>query len=525
MLTFLLLHWITWTALVSAAVFNFGENLWALVSPPPTLKISSATTSIVEPLAPDGMPDYLQAILAREPRGIPVEKNAAAALWELIPSQQSSDNTTDHSQAHLSAADQLPARERLVSPPPPPAGMEAEEAEQVLQACTRGVWHAADHPWLAGWLDDNSAALDKLAAGARREGWCPPRCLPLGRPPTDRFGSPPLLMSLEIPVEGSLRWFSSALLARSMLRLGEGDITGAWDDIDSLLRYGDKIADTPGPLVCRMVAMALFSSAAHAAGIVILNGNLDDELLAEIQRALHSATAWAPLAESVDAFERLSALDGITFMFANPSKPMSFFSKGPLHILAIDPNVLLIDANRYLDAMVAAAKEPTREARRRASQAVGEELKDRGSVPQGRRHRFRPWHEVVSEEVSRKTLGMFLPSLASSLDNEDRAHAALVLVGIAAAVERYRLATGEAPKGLADLVPTFLHAIPGDPLTAASIGYRIEHGHWTLWCGAGPVEDGGDELVLRGPGGRPSADPQVPESDPPAQSPQAPSSP
>ncbi|MEI6637045.1 MAG: hypothetical protein WCO99_10815 [Planctomycetota bacterium] len=61
MLTFLLLHWITWTALVSAAVFNFGENLWALVSPPPTLKISSATTSIVEPLAPDGMPDYLRA--------------------------------------------------------------------------------------------------------------------------------------------------------------------------------------------------------------------------------------------------------------------------------------------------------------------------------------------------------------------------------------------------------------------------------------------------------------------------------
>jgi hypothetical protein len=105
---------------------------------------------------------------------------------------------------------------------------------------------------------------------------------------------------------------------------------------------------------------------------------IDDELLAEIQRALHSATDWAPLAESVDAFERLSALDAITFMFANPSKPMSFFSKGPLHILAIDPNVLLIDANRYLDAMVAAANQPTREARRRESQAIGEELKARG---------------------------------------------------------------------------------------------------------------------------------------------------
>ena len=525
MLTSLLRHWITWTAFVSVAVFYVGENLWALLAPPPTLEISSATTWIAEPLAPDGLPDYFQANLAHEPRGIPAEKNAAAAVWEVIPSEQSSDDSIDHSQAHLSAAEQLPTRERLVVPPPPPDGMEADEAEQVLEACTRGVWCAADHPWLAGWLDDNSAALDKLAAGARREGWCPPRCLPLDRPPTDRFGTTPLLMSLALPVEGALRSVSSVLLARSMLHLGEGDIPGAWYDIDSLLRYGDKITDTPGPLVCRMVAMALFSRAAHCVGIVILDGNLDDELLADIQRSLHSATDWAPLAESVDAFERLSLLDVITSMFANPSEPVSWFSKGPIHILAADPNVPLTETNRYLDAMVDAANQPTREARRRASQAIGDELKARRNAPLGRRHRFQPWHEIVSEGVSGKTLGLLMPGLTHQLDDDDRAHAALVLAGIAAALERYRLATGEPPEGLTDLVPAFHPAIPGDPLTDAPIGYLIENGRWTLWCGAGPAEDDVDELVLRGPRGRPPRDPAAPQPAPTDPSPEAPSSP
>ena len=313
MLTSLLLHWITWTAVVSATVFDVGEHLWASLAPPPPLEVSSVTTWITEPVAPDGLPDYFRAILAHEPRGIPAENNAAAAVWELIPGEESSDDSIDHSQARLSAAEQLPTRERLVTPPPPPDGMKAEEAERVLEACTRGAWCVADHPWLAGWLADNSAALDRLAAGARREGWCPPRCLPRDRPPADRFGSTPLLMSFSLPVEGALRSFASALLARSMLRLGEGDIPGAWDDIDSLLRYGDKIASTPAPLVCRMVAMDLLTRAAHCARIVMLAGDVDEELLADIQRSLHAATEWAPLAESVDAFERLSLLDALTF--------------------------------------------------------------------------------------------------------------------------------------------------------------------------------------------------------------------
>ena len=282
-----------------------------------------------------------------------------------------------------------------------------------------------------------------------------------------------------------------------MLRLGEGDTPGAWRDIDTLLRFGDKISDTPGPLVSRLVAMALFTHASRATQRLIAEGHPDDALLAEIQGLLRSAIDWAPLAAGIDAFERLSALDAITSMFANPSKPASLFSWGPIRILAVEPNVPLTDSNRYLAAMVDAANQPTRDARRRASQEIEDELKAHRNAPRGRRQWFQPWHEVVSEGVSRKTLGLLLPGLKYSLEDDDRAHAALVLANCFAAIERYRLATGQPPATLADLVPAFLPEVPVDPLTDAPLGYRIANGRWTLWSGTDPEEDAVDELVIR----------------------------
>jgi hypothetical protein len=99
----------------------------------------------------------------------------------------------------------------------------------------------------------------------------------------------------------------------------------------------------------------------------------------------------------------------------------------------------------------------------------------------------------------------FLPEVKTLLEDTDRTRAALVLADCAAALERHRLATGAPPASLADLVPTFLPAIPIDPLTDTSLGYRIADGRWTLWSGTDPEDDDVDELVLRGPGRSPGA--------------------
>ena len=522
-----LIRWIKWTVIVSAVGFVVGERLWAFFSPSPALVISPATTWITEPLAPDGLPDFFQAFLALEPRGIPAESNAAAAVWELIPSNKSSDNVIDHSPAHLSAADRLPAAERLVMPPPPPHDMEAEDARKVLESCTRGAWRAADHPWLARWLDDNAAAIDRLAAGARREGWCPPRCLPTDQSPTTRFGKQPIMLPLSLPVEDALLSMSGALLARSMLRLGEGDAGGAWSDLDALLRYGDKISDAPGTLIGRAVAMRLFFRASRAVGGLILDGHPDDMLLAEIRRSLRSSLDFPSLAEALDGHERLYALDAITFRFANPSRPlpMSPFGRLPYRVFAADPNVPLREANELLDTMVYAVGLPTRELRQGVWQVFHDHLDSRGNAELRPRQWFEAWREVYSERLSGRTMKSFLPEVKTLLEDTDRTQAALVLVDSAAALERYRLAKREPPPSLADLVPAFLPAIPIDPLTDAPLGYRSENGRWTLWSGTEPSDDDVDELVLRGPGDRMPLESKLPDPPPPDPSPEAPSPP
>jgi hypothetical protein len=484
---------------LAGGIFMAVENLWAILRPAPPLELAPSTTWITEPLAADGLPDYFRAVMDLGPRGIPPEKNAAAAVWEVIPSETSSENAIDYSEAHLSAADQRPESERLVLPPPPPDGMDAAEAGRILEACSRGVWHAADHPWLARWLEENRAALDTLAAGARREGWCPPRCLPPDAPPTERFGPIPLLICHMLPVEGALDRFSSALLARSMLRLGEGDIPAAWHDLDSLLSYGDKICDTPGPLICRRVATSLILRTCLALQPLILDGHPDEAVLADIQRSLRAAVDWAPLAMGVNTNERLAVLDAITVVAANPSGTLSPvpWQKPLFAILKPDPNIMLRDVNQLFDAVVVAACQPTRETRRQASQAIKDEIHDRMNAKLQWRGWFQPWYVPWSEALSKRIVSSLIPNVEIISDADDRAGAALVLVDCAAALERYRLATGQAPASLADLVPAFLPAVPVDPLTDAPLGYRIENGRWTLWSGTDPADDDVDDLVIR----------------------------
>ena len=86
MSTRLVVRRIVVTVSLVGGIFLAVENLWAILRPAPQLELSPSTTWITEPLAADGLPDYFQAVMDMGPRGIPPEINAAAAVWELIPS-------------------------------------------------------------------------------------------------------------------------------------------------------------------------------------------------------------------------------------------------------------------------------------------------------------------------------------------------------------------------------------------------------------------------------------------------------
>ncbi len=486
---------------VGLLVVSFYVLEWAVALLPsaPPLVVSRETTRITEPLAADGLPDFVRAAVELGSAAIPAETNAAAAIWQVVRLDPT-DAFVDHSLARLTAADQLPEGDRFNPHPDDPADLDRTAAGRIVTACTHIPWRADQYPWLARWLDDNSTPLGVIAAGAQREGWCPPRCLPADRAPDNRFGTDPLLIQLVLPVEGRLDAIGTALMTRAMAQLGDGDPAAAWRDLDILLRLGDKVTDTPGPLVARTVGQSLLTKTARAVGTLAGDGRLADASLVDVQRALRKALDWAPLSASLES-ERLMGLDAIIWQCADPSKPNSIgsWARLPFAIVAIDTGRLLADANRAIDQLVDIVSLPTRRERLRAWRSYADTIDARRRAPFPRRAWFQPWYEVLTEGINRAIFGLMLPGMEPSLQAEDRARAALVLADCAVALERFRLRHGRPPESLAELVPDFLPMLPLDPFTDLPPGYRCEDGRWTLWSGAAPEGGEEDDLVVRWP--------------------------
>ncbi|MBU6276886.1 MAG: hypothetical protein KGQ61_09625 [Planctomycetes bacterium] len=475
-----------------------AEWLVAFVRRPAKLEVSHQTTWITEPLAADGLPDFFQASLDHGPPAIAADCNAAAAVWSILPVARSNDHV-DWSPARLTADDADPAGIQFDSSLRRPDDVDGAEGRRILAEAMHTPWRAVDHPWLASWLDGNAPALAVLATGARREGWCPPRCLPADRSPSQRYGGDPLVMSVTLPVEQGLENIGTAFLTRAMLRLGGGDLAGAWHDLETLLHYGAMAVDAPGPTNSRLVAQTLLVRTSRAVRTLALDGGLEDAALADIQAHIREALDQSPLAPIVDVHERLMILDALTHGFADAAQPGSALAQaGPAaRVVSIDVNRLLAAANRDVDALVAVVSQPTRVERFRAWRAFEARMQARKAA-RPRRAWLQPIHEVVTERVKAEIFGLVIPDLEPLLESEDRAEAALLLADCTVAIERFRLRTGHLPARLDDLVPDLLPAVPVDPSTAGPLGYAIEDGRWTLWSGADPDADDADDLVVRG---------------------------
>ena len=69
----------------------------------------------------------------------------------------------------------------------------------------------------------------------------------------------------------------------------------------------------------------------------------------------------------------------------------------------------------------------------------------------------------------------------------------------ALAVERYRLAHGTLPGGLADLVPDYLDGVPEDPFDGRPLRYKkLEKGYVVYSVGEDGKDDGGAEPPREG---------------------------
>lgn len=95
-------------------------------------------------------------------------------------------------------------------------------------------------------------------------------------------------------------------------------------------------------------------------------------------------------------------------------------------------------------------------------------------------------------------LHKLMPSFSRTITIDIKRIAGLRTARFALAVERYRLAFGELPDTLADLVPTYIEAVPKDPFDGDDLRYKkVKTGYVVYSIGEDKSDDGGKEQLPR----------------------------
>lgn len=494
--------------------------------------ISKETTYVTGPLRKDGYVDYVAALNERCGRGVTPENNAAMLFWKAagpaeipkanrerffkmlgtppLPEQGDYFVPLDAYVKRLQDAGKLPASQ---------PGKEAMEAfsKQESQAMER-PWSRKEFPVLADWLAANEKPLAILAEACK----CP-RCY---EPATCEDMIAPI--GDFSPALEQHREFARVLLRRAMLRLGEGTVDEAWEDLLNCHRLARLVGQRP-MLIDALVAVAIDGMACSGDRVFLQHARLRAAQAVKLRNDLARLPTLVNMADTFDVGERFVLLDcmstaarkGLVSVMEslNNGKPVE--TTMPLANLTdsvmIDWNVVLRTANPWYDRMAAAYRKPTQAERKAAIRKIDEEALQFAVA--ARDMRSLAWsalanpRRATSQQLGRVLVSVFLPAISAVADADDRAVMRFDLVKLAFALAAYRADHGAYPAKLTDLVPKYVAQVPKDIFVDADLHYRRKGDGYLLYSvGANGKDDGGrgyedqtvdepcDDLVVRMPG-------------------------
>ena len=277
--------------------------------PKPPFTISRETTCIVEPLDADGYPDYVAAMNRHCRIGVTPENNAAVLFWRAMgPGEILADHAEYFKQLGI---DPLPEKgdcfvrpeqfARQLNDAGKAGGQESDESangafyDAFLKALTR-PWSKKEFPQVAAWLDANEKPLALLIEASKR----PRRFDPL-------VAGKSSIRTFAIAASGSAvtpyREAARALAARAMLRLNDGRVDDAWQDLLACHRLARLVADGPW-LIDRLVGGVLDTIAFSAERGMLQQQRLSTEQALKMRSGLEGLPAMPRIADKIDIGER-----------------------------------------------------------------------------------------------------------------------------------------------------------------------------------------------------------------------------
>jgi hypothetical protein len=289
----------------------------------PKVKIGKDTTYIDGPLTEDGYVDYLGGLNQILSKGVTPENNAAVLLLQVSPTEFRGNEKYlkhyckalgikliplqgDYFQTLKEFSDQE-VRNRSKGASTSKQTSELRESIQKDYATAGAApWKKEEIPSMAKWVKGNERHLALLQKASMRSHYYHPM-LDAGD------GEGPSVVQVLLPQAQQARSFARALGVRSMMYLGEGEITKCTKDLIAIRRLGNHIAKG-ATLVEQLVGIAIVGLAQNLEQKMALSERLSTKQLLEYRRTIDQNRVQSSMVRAVSGCERFMYLDCVQYL-------------------------------------------------------------------------------------------------------------------------------------------------------------------------------------------------------------------
>jgi hypothetical protein len=455
-----------------------------------TITVSPETTVVTGPLDQHGFVDYQTPLNEQLSEGVTPENNANVLIWQALgPHPERSTMPPEYFQ-WLSIESPPENGDYLVNwgtyiKENVKGGEDPEKRNELLERTDRAAkwpWTAKEQPEVADWLKRNEKPLALVAAASRRPEYFNPLV-----PKRADDGSSGLLIGALLPSVQKCREIATALTCRAMLRVAEGDIAAAWQDLLACHRLG-RLVGRGGTPIELLVGIAIDQVAGRADLAFIDSAKLTSAQLLACLNDLQQLPPMPSVADKMDRFERFMALEamivvahrgwpainGLSGYTTPPPKDDDFMGRMFMQSINWDP--ALKNANRWCDRCVAAARLTDHAAREQEWAAITQDLKALKSQTTGTGviAKALKGPNERGEMLGNIVICLLLPAVEKIQAAADRGEQAQRNLHAAFALAAYQRDHGRYPAKLDELAPKYLAKIPDDLFSGRPLTYQLE---------------------------------------------------
>jgi hypothetical protein len=483
-----------------------------------TFTISEETTYVSGPLDKYGYVDYVTALNERLRQGITPENNANVLIWQALGPRPEGGKP-------------MPPEyfQWLGIEPPPEEGdylvgwsnylkehvksngsSERDPYGDRLARAGKWPWTAKDEPELVDWLHRSEKPLALAMEATRRPEYYNPLV-----PKRTEDWSPGLLASL-VPSVQRCREVGAALSCRAMLRVSEGKVDEAWQDVLACHRLGRQVA-SGGTLIEFLAGMAIDQIASKADLAFLDHAKLESKQVLSCLEDLRKLPLMPAVADKVDLGERFTLLDtmmlaarhGLQFV-GDGAPPKGNQFQARLFTRSIDWDPAFRNAKGWYDRLAAGLRLTDRNDRGEEMAAITQDLKTlkQQVANKGILEKAFMGPKDRGELIGNILIGLLLPALEKVQSAADRWEQGQRNLHLAFALAAYHRDHGRYPAELDELAPNYLGKVPDDLFSGNPLIYRLEEGGYLLYSvgpngtdegGRGYDDPRGDDMGIRMP--------------------------